>query len=81
MAAGVFRQRTRRRPGWAMRWKNWLIVSRLFPEAFRQLRVQHLASSYRQLLATCRSAQPAHPRQSAPRMVLLTPARITKPSI
>ena len=32
--------------------ENRLIVSRLFPEAFRQLRVQHLASSYRQLLAT-----------------------------
>ena len=31
---------------------NRLIVSRLFPEAFRELRVQHIASGYRRLLDT-----------------------------
>ena len=32
--------------------ENRLIISRLFPEAFRELRVQHLASGYRRLLDT-----------------------------
>jgi uncharacterized circularly permuted ATP-grasp superfamily protein len=53
---------------------NRLIISRQFPDAFRELRVQHIASSYRRLLDTveprrARSPRPGH----GPRVVLLTP--------
>lgn len=69
----VVSQRTQAPSGLGYALENRLIVSRLFPEAFRQLRVQHLASSYRQLLATLSQLSPPTPRQNAPRMVLLTP--------
>jgi len=56
---------------------NRLLVSRVFPDAFREMRVQHIASSYRRLLDTvetlardCRGGPGAH---GAPRIVLLTP--------
>lgn len=69
----VMAQRTQAPSGLGYALENRLIVSRLFPEAFRQLRVQHLASSYQQLLATLTRLSPPAPRQTAPRMVLLTP--------
>lgn len=50
--------------------ENRLIVSRLFPRAFRGLRVQRLAASYRALL---RSLQDLSPAGKNARIVLLTP--------
>ncbi|RZT97923.1 circularly permuted type 2 ATP-grasp protein [Rivibacter subsaxonicus] len=56
--------------------ENRLIVSKLFPEPFRELRVQHLALAYRQLIDTL-MAQAAPIAEAAgdpaPRLVLLTP--------
>jgi uncharacterized circularly permuted ATP-grasp superfamily protein len=50
--------------------ENRLIVSRLFPRAFRELRVQRLASAYRSLL---QSMQALSPTAKNSRIVLLTP--------
>jgi uncharacterized alpha-E superfamily protein len=56
---------------------NRLIVSRLYPEAFRELRVQHIASSYRRLLDTVQhQAADIAARLGdghLPRIALLTP--------
>ena len=77
----VVSQRTQAPSGLGYALENRLTISRLFPEAFRELRVQHLASSYRRLLdlletlVHCESARmfdaPATDR--TPRIVLLTP--------
>jgi uncharacterized circularly permuted ATP-grasp superfamily protein len=48
----VVSQRTQSPSGLGYVLHNRLIVSRLYPEAFRELRVQHIASSYRRLLDT-----------------------------
>lgn len=50
--------------------ENRLIVSRLFPRAFRGLRVQRLAASYRALLQSMQALSPARKNS---RIVLLTP--------
>jgi uncharacterized circularly permuted ATP-grasp superfamily protein/uncharacterized alpha-E superfamily protein len=52
--------------------QNRMIVSRLFPEAFRELRVQRLGASFRRLLDMLYRASPAEPG-TTPRVVLLTP--------
>lgn len=52
---------------------NRLLVSRQFPDAFRELRVQHLASSYRRLLDTLEGAARQLAGGHPPRVVLLTP--------
>ncbi|NIF93369.1 MULTISPECIES: circularly permuted type 2 ATP-grasp protein [unclassified Burkholderia] len=52
--------------------ENRVIVSRLFPRAFRGLRVQRLAASYRALL---HSMQDLSPAKKNSRIVLLTPGR------
>jgi len=52
--------------------QNRMIVSRLFPEAFRELRVQRLGASFRRLLDLLYRASPAEPG-TTPRVVLLTP--------
>ena len=52
---------------------NRLIISRQFPEAFRELRVQHLASGYRRLLDTLEARARELAGGQTPRMVLLTP--------
>jgi uncharacterized circularly permuted ATP-grasp superfamily protein/uncharacterized alpha-E superfamily protein len=52
--------------------QNRLIISRLFPEAFRQMNVQRLASSYRRLLDMLQRLSP-HSDGEAVRLVLLTP--------
>ena len=48
----VISQRTQSPSGLGYVLHNRLIVSRLFPEAFREMRVQHIASGYRRLLDT-----------------------------
>ncbi|HEX5312719.1 circularly permuted type 2 ATP-grasp protein [Aquabacterium sp.] len=69
----VVTQRTQAPSGLGYVMQNRLLVSRLFPEAYRALHVQHLASGYRQLVDTltdlaqeCAGGQP-------PRLALLTP--------
>ena len=52
---------------------NRLLISRQFPDAFRELRVQHLASGYRRLLDTLEGAARQLAGGQAPRVVLLTP--------
>ena len=56
---------------------NRLIVSRLFPEAFRELRVQHIASGYRRLLDTVQQQASEMAARlgdgNTPRVALLTP--------
>ena len=52
---------------------NRLVISRQFPDAFRELRVQHIASSYRRLLDSIERPARAVAGGAAPRVVLLTP--------
>ncbi len=52
--------------------QNRMIVSRLFPEAFRELRVQRLGASFRRLLDMLYRGSPAGDAVT-PRVVLLTP--------
>lgn len=52
--------------------QNRMIVSRLFPEAFRELRVQRLGASFRRLLDLLYRASPSGDG-ATPRVVLLTP--------
>lgn len=68
-------QRTQGPSGLGYVLHNRLVVSRQFPEAFRELRVQHIASSYRALLDSVeRRASALTPGGSGtPRIVLLTP--------
>ncbi|HXD39520.1 MAG TPA: circularly permuted type 2 ATP-grasp protein [Ramlibacter sp.] len=66
----VVSQRTQAPSGLGYLLENRLIISRLFPEAFRGLKVQRLAATYRALVEGLRSMCPA---QGEPRIVLLTP--------
>lgn len=66
----VVSQRTQAPSGLGYLLENRLAISRQFPEAFRELRVQHLASSYRTLLDTLFALSPAGLDS---RVVLLTP--------
>jgi uncharacterized circularly permuted ATP-grasp superfamily protein/uncharacterized alpha-E superfamily protein len=52
---------------------NRLLVSRQFPDAFREMRVQHIASSYRRLLDTVETLAADIAGHDAPRVALLTP--------
>ena len=66
----VVSQRTQAPSGLGYLLENRLVISRLFPEAFRDLHVQRLAATYRALLEGLRGMCPA---QGEPRIVLLTP--------
>src|SRR5205814_9364689 len=50
-----------------------LIISRLFPEAFRDLKAQRLAATYRALADSLRAMCPRDPEGRETRIVLLTP--------
>jgi uncharacterized circularly permuted ATP-grasp superfamily protein/uncharacterized alpha-E superfamily protein len=52
---------------------NRLVISRQFPDAFRELRVQHIATSYRRLLDSIERPARQVAGGGAPRVVLLTP--------
>ncbi len=52
---------------------NRLVASRQFPEAFRELGVQHIAASYRRLLDSIEGPARAVAGGATPRVVLLTP--------
>ena len=69
-------QRTQGPSGLGYVMHNRIVVARQFPDAFRELRVQRIASSYRRLLDTLeRTARAVALRlgDGAPRVVLLTP--------
>jgi len=73
----VISQRTQSPSGLGYVLHNRLIVSRLFPEAFREMRVQHFASSYRRLLDTVQQQAGEIAARlgdgNQPRVALLTP--------
>jgi len=52
----VIGQRTQSPSGLGYVLENRLIISRLFPEAYREMRVQHIASSYKRLLDSMKTA-------------------------
>ncbi len=66
-------QRTQGPSGLGYVLHNRLVVARQFPEAFRDLRVQRIASSYRRLLDTLELAAREVAGGATPRIVLLTP--------
>src|SRR3569623_1753558 len=66
----VVSQRTQAPSGLGYMLENRLIISRLFPEAFRELKVQRLAATYRALADALRAMCPG---EGDPRIVLLTP--------
>jgi uncharacterized circularly permuted ATP-grasp superfamily protein/uncharacterized alpha-E superfamily protein len=66
----VVSQRTQAPSGLGYLLENRLITSRLFPEAFRDLKVQRLAATYRALVDALRAMCPT---AGDPRIVLLTP--------
>jgi uncharacterized circularly permuted ATP-grasp superfamily protein/uncharacterized alpha-E superfamily protein len=69
----VVSQRTQAPSGLGYALQNRLIVARLFADAFREMRVQRLASSYRRLLDTLLQQGSAIGATGTPRVVLLTP--------
>jgi uncharacterized circularly permuted ATP-grasp superfamily protein/uncharacterized alpha-E superfamily protein len=66
----VVSQRTQAPSGLGYLLENRLVISRLFPEAFRDLRVQRLAATYQALVEGLRAMCPG---EGEPRIVLLTP--------
>ncbi len=69
----VVSQRTQAPSGLGYALHNRLIVARLFSDAFRDMHVQRLASSYRRLLDTLLRQGAAIGATGTPRVVLLTP--------
>jgi uncharacterized circularly permuted ATP-grasp superfamily protein/uncharacterized alpha-E superfamily protein len=69
----VVAQRTQGPSGLGYVLHNRMLVARQFPDAFRDLRVQHIASSYRRLLDTVDSMAREVAGNTTPRVVLLTP--------
>lgn len=67
----VVTQRTQAPSGLGYLLENRLIVSRQFPRAFRDMKVQRLAATYRALLDSLMALCPS--RGEDPRVVLLTP--------
>jgi len=73
----VVAQRTQGPSGLGYVLHNRLVISRQFPDAFRDLRVQHIASSYRRLLDSLEQAAAQVAGADTPRVVLLTPGPYT----
>lgn len=67
----VVSQRTQAPSGLGYLLENRLTISGQFPEAFKELRVQHLAASYRGLVDMLHRLSPAD--RTPPRIALLTP--------
>jgi len=68
----VIGQRTQTPSGLGYVLENRLIISRMYPEAYREMRVQHIASSYKRLLDSMKVTA-ATIAQGTPRFALLTP--------
>ncbi len=69
----VVTQRTQAPSGLGYVMQNRLLVSRLFPETYRALNVQHLASGYRRMLDTLTALAQECAGGHPPRLALLTP--------
>jgi uncharacterized circularly permuted ATP-grasp superfamily protein/uncharacterized alpha-E superfamily protein len=69
----VVSQRTQAPSGLGYVMQNRLIVSRLYPEAYRAMSVQHLASGYRRLVDTLQTLAEPCAEGEAPRLALWTP--------
>ncbi|HEX5356392.1 MAG TPA: circularly permuted type 2 ATP-grasp protein, partial [Aquabacterium sp.] len=69
----VVSQRTQAPSGLGYVMQNRLIVSRILPEAYRAMNVQHLASGYRRMLETMTELAATCSGGEAPRLALLTP--------
>ncbi|WMD22274.1 circularly permuted type 2 ATP-grasp protein [Achromobacter seleniivolatilans] len=70
----VVSQRTQAPSGLGYLLENRLTISGMFPEAFKELRVQHLAKSYRRLMDMLYKLSPGgRDAHTPPRIVLLTP--------
>ncbi len=69
----VVSQRTQAPSGLGYVMQNRLSVSRLFPDAYRAMNIQHLASSYRRLVDTLTKLAVPCAEGHAPRLALLTP--------
>lgn len=69
----VVSQRTQAPSGLGYLLENRLIVSQVFPQAFRNLNVQRIASAYRHLLDTLKENAPNRTPDEPTRIVLLTP--------
>lgn len=71
-------QRTQGPSGLGYVMHNRRLVSRQFPDAFRELRVQHLASGYRRLIDALVQRAQVLAGHASPRVVLLTPGRFSE---
>jgi uncharacterized circularly permuted ATP-grasp superfamily protein/uncharacterized alpha-E superfamily protein len=69
----IVAQRTQGPSGLGYVMHNRLVITRQFPDAFRELRVQHIASSYRRLIDALDQRARDIAGGHAPRIVLLTP--------
>ncbi len=65
----IISQRTDAPSGLGYLLENRMIVSRLFPDAFRELKIERVLGAYKSLMASLTS----HSGKSAPHSVLLTP--------
>jgi uncharacterized circularly permuted ATP-grasp superfamily protein/uncharacterized alpha-E superfamily protein len=74
----VVAQRTQGPSGLGYVMHNRLVISRQFPDAFRELRVQHIASSYRRLIDALDQRARDVAGGHAPRIVLLTPGQYSE---
>ena len=69
----VVSQRTQAPSGLGYLLENRLTISRQFPDAFREMKVQPLAASYKALVDGLKAMSPAHGHDAGSRVVLLTP--------
>jgi uncharacterized circularly permuted ATP-grasp superfamily protein/uncharacterized alpha-E superfamily protein len=69
----VVSQRTQAPSGLGYLLENRLAISRLFPQAFREMKVQGLAASYKALIDGMKAHSPAGDGATDKRIVLLTP--------
>jgi len=69
----VVSQRTQAPSGLGYLLENRLTISRLFPEAFRDMQVQRLADSYKALMDGIKAMSPTQQGEGEGRVVLLTP--------
>jgi uncharacterized circularly permuted ATP-grasp superfamily protein/uncharacterized alpha-E superfamily protein len=69
----VVSQRSQAPSGMGYVMQNRLIVSRLYPEAYRAMHVQHLAAGYRRMLDTLTEMASRVCTTGTPRLALLTP--------
>lgn len=69
----VVSQRTQAPSGLGYLLENRLIISRLFPEAFREMKVQKLIAAYKALTDNLKATSPTRPGEGNSRVVLLTP--------